>query len=399
MRQAIILAGGRGTRLGERTSCLPKPMLPAGDRPFLETVVRHLAFFNLRKILLVTGYLSDAIERHFGDGSKWGVRIDYARERELAGTGGFLRLFTEMLDDRFLLLNGDTLFDINILDLAACQSNRGTLCAMALRRVEDTARYGAVQVEGERVTGFSEKARGSAGVINGGIYVLDRRAAEYATSVPCSLEKDLLPRMVADGRVCGRVYDGFFIDIGIPSTLESAQRSVPAWWRKPIAFLDRDGVINKDRGYTHAPEQFEWIDGAPEAIRLLNEAGYRVVAVTNQAGIARGYYDEDTFHRFMDWIHDALQPYGARIDAVYYCPHHPTEGQGKYRTACDCRKPAPGLLQQALADFEPDPNGCFLIGDKASDLQAAESAGIKGHLFLAHENLADFVRTILGENR
>jgi D-glycero-D-manno-heptose 1,7-bisphosphate phosphatase len=395
LKQAVILAGGRGTRLGDETRNTPKPMLQAGTWPFLEYLVRHLACYGLRDILLVSGHRGEVIHDYFGDGSRWGCRIRHARERELAGTGGFLQLFREKLDRRFLLLNGDTLFDFNYLDLAALHAERSPLCAIGLRRVADTARYGAVELDGVRVSGFAEKGRSGAGVINGGVYVLDRAAAEYVSAVPCSLEQEVLPRMVAAGQVVGRSYDGFFIDIGIPDTLADAQRSVPAWWRKPLAFLDRDGVINKDKGYVSSAERFEWVDGAPQAIRELNEAGYRVVVVTNQAGIARGYYDEAAFRRHMDWLQQALQPHGAHIDAVYFCPHHPSEGIGDYRADCNCRKPRPGLLEQALRDFPAAPERCFLIGDKESDLAAARAAGVTGYLFRETDNLAVAVGAIM----
>ena len=164
---------------------------------------------------------------------------------------------------------------------------------------------------------------------------------------------------------------------------------------KPIAFLDRDGVINKDVGYLCSPDRFEWVAGVPEAIRLLNDHGYRVVVVTNQAGIARGYYDESDVHHLMDWVKAELQPYGARIDAIYFCPHHPTEGIGNLLVDCECRKPEPGMLIQALADFPANAEDCFLVGDKVSDLQAAAAAGVKGYLFDETENLAEFITRLL----
>ena len=163
---------------------------------------------------------------------------------------------------------------------------------------------------------------------------------------------------------------------------------------RAAAFLDRDGVINRDLGYVHRPDQFEWIADAPDAIRLLNERGYRVIVVTNQSGIGRGLYDEAQFHAFMDWIGARLAEHGARLDAVYFCPHHPTEARAAYRRACDCRKPRPGLILRALADFDLDAGASFLIGDKPSDLEAARAAGVAGHLFAGGSLLA-LVRRIL----
>ena len=158
---------------------------------------------------------------------------------------------------------------------------------------------------------------------------------------------------------------------------------------RPAAFLDRDGVLNVDHGYVGSPDRWEWVAEAPEAIRLLNEAGYLVFVVTNQSGIARGMYDEAAFERLMAWVRDDLARRGARIDAVYFCPHGPDD-------ACACRKPLPGMLLRAMAEWPVRRGGSFLIGDSETDLQAAEAAGLPGHLFPGG-SLKAFVRAAMGE--
>ena len=140
-------------------------------------------------------------------------------------------------------------------------------------------------------------------------------------------------------------------------------------------FLDRDGTINVDHGYVFRAGDFEFIPGAPEAIRRLKDAGYLVVVVTNQAGIARGLYGEDEVHELHRYLDRELERYGAVIDAYYYCPHHPEIGPEPYRRECACRKPFPGMLLQAAADFPLDLSGSFLVGDKLSDIEAGLAAG------------------------
>lgn len=159
-------------------------------------------------------------------------------------------------------------------------------------------------------------------------------------------------------------------------------------------FLDRDGVLNRDLNYVHAAERFEPMPGAAEAIAWANAQGRRVVFVTNQAGIARGYYDEAQFESFTRWIETWLWERGARIEATYYCPHHPTEGKGAYLRACGCRKPQPGMIRAGLADFGFDPARSLLVGDQKTDIAAAEAAGIEGHLFDG-VNLLDFLRPLI----
>jgi D-glycero-D-manno-heptose 1,7-bisphosphate phosphatase len=149
----------------------------------------------------------------------------------------------------------------------------------------------------------------------------------------------------------------------------------------PAAFLDRDGVLNVDHGYVYRPEQLEWIEGAPEAVRLLNEAGYTVIVITNQSGVARGFYDEAAVHRFHAHMQAELERHGAHIDAFYYCPHHPEGTVAEYALRCDCRKPGTGLLERAVREWPIDLTHSFLIGDKPDDLKAAAAFNIEGLLF------------------
>jgi D-glycero-D-manno-heptose 1,7-bisphosphate phosphatase len=163
--------------------------------------------------------------------------------------------------------------------------------------------------------------------------------------------------------------------------------------RRPAAFLDRDGVLNVDRGYTNKPEQLEWIEGAPEAVRLLNAAGYYVLVITNQSGVARGYYDEATVKSFHARMQDSLAAHGAHIDAFYYCPHHPEGIIKTLAVPCRCRKPGPGMLEQAAREWPIDISASFLIGDKDDDIAAAAAFNIRGIKFNSQiDSLPDLMR-------
>jgi D-glycero-D-manno-heptose 1,7-bisphosphate phosphatase len=150
---------------------------------------------------------------------------------------------------------------------------------------------------------------------------------------------------------------------------------------RPAAFLDRDGTLNVDVDYASRPDQIVWIDGAVEAIRRLNAAGWWVIVVTNQSGVARGMYGEETVTALHDWMARDLARQGARVDAFYYCPHHETKGVGRYRVACDCRKPAPGMLLRAMADWPIDRARSFMLGDRPRDVEAGEAAGVTSYLY------------------
>ncbi|WP_449621687.1 D-glycero-alpha-D-manno-heptose-1,7-bisphosphate 7-phosphatase [Robertmurraya sp. Marseille-Q9965] len=159
---------------------------------------------------------------------------------------------------------------------------------------------------------------------------------------------------------------------------------------RPAVFFDRDGVLNEDLGYVYQQKQFKWIPGAMKTIKYLKNEGYSIFVITNQSGIGRGYYTEADVHQLHLWMNEKLyQRYGVKIDAFYFCPHHPTFGIGSYKIECQCRKPKSGLIHQAFQDFDIDITASIVIGDKKSDMAAAEEAGLTGWLFLGR-NLYDF---------
>jgi len=392
--QAVILAGGKGTRLGELTRHTPKPLLRVGGAPFIVSLIAELSRFGFDDFILLVGPFKDKFKDVLAGNVPVGVQVSCVPEPEPAGTGGALRYAGDRLARRFLMLNGDSFFDFNYLDLTQRRLPGDWVARIALRRIEDTGRYGAVTLEGHTVTEFGEKSRSGAGMINGGIYWLKREILDRITALPCSMEIDLLPPLVAESLVQGKSYDGNFIDIGTPEDFERSQGLLKNWRRRPAAFLDRDGVLNRDTGYVHCPEEFDWMPGAKRAVRYLNDRGYLVFVVTNQAGIARGYYRPDDVFSLHGWVNKKLKKSGAHIDRFYFCPHHPEAGDGEYTRVCDCRKPAPGMILAGLDEWPVDPAASFLIGDNQTDVEAAGRAGIRGNLFDGN-NLYFAVRDIV----
>ncbi len=389
--QALILAGGRGTRLGDKTAFVPKPMMDVAGRPFIDYLIRNLIRHGIRDIVLSTGYLSNAISDYIGTGVQYGARIRHVTEDIPLGTGGAVKNCESILNDQFFVLNGDTLFDINFAALDSLSTN-----AVALRHIGDASRYGAVEVDGNLVTKFNEKGKSGPGLISGGILRLNKEALDLLPDGPSSLESDLLPTLVSKEQLAGLPAAGYFIDIGLPETLELAQEEIPDWERKPIAFLDRDGVLNEDHGYVHRIEDFDWIKDAKEAVRRLNETGYHVVVVTNQAGIARGYYAEEDFAHLTAWMQSELWTVGAHIDKVNYCPFHPDGVVGKYSKASNDRKPNPGMLEKTFRSLPHKKPGSFMIGDADKDEEAAQKAGVAFHRY-SSGSLLSLVEKILDQ--
>jgi D,D-heptose 1,7-bisphosphate phosphatase len=397
--QCAVLVGGLGTRLGTQTANTPKPILPCGDRPFLAWLLRELVRFGVTEFLLLTGYLSAAVEKAAQDivaALPREAGISISEEPVSAGTGGAIYHARDRLDERFLLCNGDSLLDCNIADVlaAAAKDDESVTGRMVLRQLGDASRFGVVTCDGDRITGFSERPPpGTGGIINAGIYVFRRRLVE-SLSAQCSLEVDVLPHLASGGALRGTLGGGYFRDIGTPEDFARAQAEIPRLLHRRAVFFDRDGVLNIDHGYVGTRERFEWMPGALEAIRYVTQARWHVFVVTNQSGVARGHYDEAAVRDLLDWMADEARRAGGTIDDVRYCPFHEEAVLDAYHRASDWRKPGPGMVVDLIRTWELDPARGVMIGDQPTDMAAAAAAGVPGHLFPGG-NLLEFVQRIV----
>lgn len=384
-RQCVILVGGVGTRLGTLTERTPKPLLPVGGRPFLDYLLLEAARFGFDRIILLAGYLGG----QFADGFA-GVRrlagrdvvIQVVVEPEPAGTGGALEFLRDFADDSFLLMNGDSWFDLDLRAFATTAQGDDALVSMALRQTVDTSRFGLVELEGRRVARFLPRgAAANAGLINAGVYFMRRAMLDQIPPRPCSLEADVFPALAAAGLLAGVIEQGFFIDIGVPADYAAADSLIASQRRRPAVFFDRDGVLNEDRGYTHRPEDLRWLRGAREAIKRVNACGGYAFVVTNQAGVARGFYGESDIERFHAEMNWQLMEIGAHVDEYVYCPYHPKGAIAEYRRDADCRKPKPGMILELMARWPIELQRSLLIGDKDIDLAAAAAVGLPATLY------------------
>lgn len=399
-RQAVVLCGGMGSRLGPLTRATPKPLLQIGERPFLCWVLGELVRHGVEEVVLLAGFeAQQVVDFAEVEAARLGIEIAVEIEPRPAGTGGALWQARHRLDERFLMLNGDSLFDINLLGLwSAARSNDDAIATLALRQLPDAARFGVVECDGDRVLRFAARPTSPGPcLVNGGVYVLSRRIINFLRP-ECSIEQDVFPVLAASGRVTGVPSDGFFIDIGVPDSFEEASETVPRHFRRPAVFLDRDGVINEDYGHVGTVDRFVWRPGVERAIRALNDAGVFVFVVTNQAGVARGYYGEADVAALHAHIRTELAKVGAHIDDFRYCPFHPEGTVADYATASSWRKPEPGMLVDLLAHWDIDREASLLIGDMPHDVEAARRAGIAGRL-IGDDALDDVVSTWLSARR
>jgi D,D-heptose 1,7-bisphosphate phosphatase len=410
IRQLVILAGGQGTRLKQVTGDLPKPMALIGGIPVLEHQVRAAARDGFEEVVFLTSYRSEVIESHFGDGSRWKVKFRYCLDESPLGTAGATLAALDQLDERFLLLYGDVMHDVDLRQFAEFHCTRQEAAATLLVHPNDHPQDSDLVEMGDdaRITCFHgyPHAPGSfyRNVVNAGLYALTRSALALYAGIPGKQDfaKDLFPRMVREGRALYGYFSREYIkDMGTPERLAMVNRhyeqgriqELHASHPVPAIFLDRDGTVIRQVPFLSRADQVELIEGAARAIRQIHDANRLAVLVTNQPVIARG---ECSVHE-LERIHGRMEHLLATeaktyLDAIYYCPHHPDSGfpgeVAALKIACDCRKPNTGMIRQAVPDLNIDLEHSWMIGDSMRDWQTACNAGIQAMLVRTGEATA-----------
>ncbi len=391
---AVIMAGGKGTRIAALNSAVPKPMLPVCGKPVLEHQIACLREQGITDIILTVGYLADQIMAYFGDGSRFGVRMEYIREDAPLGTAGALFYLNGRVKDSFFLLNGDMIFNVDfqrMMDFHRAHDAEATLLVHPNNHPYDSGII--VADEDDRVCGWltKEDERGwYSNRVNAGVHVLSPHILELLMRpVKTDLDRDILRPSIPSGRIYAYRSPEYVKDMGTPERIQEVERDLETGFvqRKSLrqkqraVFLDRDGTLNKYVGFLKRPEQLELLDGAAEAVRRINRSGFLAIVVTNQPVIARGEVSWAELREIHNKLETLLGREGAYLDDIFICPHHPDKGfpgeRAEYKLDCGCRKPKPGLLLQAAEKYNIDLSQSWMIGDSESDVRAGEAAGCR----------------------
>jgi histidinol-phosphate phosphatase family protein len=390
--QAVILAGGRGTRLGPITDTRPKPMVEFHGKPFLEYIVEMLRDQGFERILMLLGYLPEAIQTHFEDGDRWGVDIEYSVTGPDDLTGHRMKVAADLLDPCFLLLYCDNYWPMRFDDMWDRFAAADAPAMVTVYSNRDGYSRDGVRVgESGHVEAF-DRSRRSPGLqgVEISYAILRRSVLELLPAEDAPFEEAVYPPLVERGELLAYMTDHRYYSVGSLERLPLTEHFLA---RRPAVILDRDGVLNErppKAQYVRSPDEFQWLPGAKAALCLFTEAGFLVIVVSNQAGIARGAMREGDLARIHDLMKAEAAAAGGSIDAIYYCPHDWDEG-------CECRKPKPGMLFSAQRDFDLDLTRTPFIGDDERDEEAAVAAGCPALLVSDETTLLHLARDLVAD--
>ena len=392
--KVVIMAGGKGTRIAQVNATVPKPMIPIEGKPILEYQIETLKKQGYTDIILIVGHMGNVIQKYFGDGSAFGVQISYIVEEQPLGTAGALYSLKDEIQNDFLLLNGDIIFDVDIQKFLEYHCNQRTAATILTHPNSHPYDSGIIIADDKnRVTNWLHKEDERLWYknrVNAGLHMFSPRIFEsFHEAKKCDLDRDVLKPLIKEGELS--VYDSpeYIKDMGTPDRyyaviedIKSGKVSAKNLKNKQKAiFLDRDGTINKYVGFLTDINEFELLDGVTEAIKMINESGYLAIVVTNQPVIARGEVSVEELQEIHNKMETLLGQAGAYIDDIFYCPHHPHKGyegeRPEYKIECECRKPKPGMLFAAAEKYNIDLSESWMIGDGENDIEAGKNAGCK----------------------
>lgn len=391
---AVISAGGKGTRVASVDGSLPKPMLPILGKPVLQYQIECLRQQGISKIILTIGHLGEQIRCFFGDGSRFNVQIKYIEENEPLGTAGALYYLKNRIDNDFLYLNGDLIFDVQLERMMAFHKNHHAEITLLGHPNDHPYDSGLIVPSSDgRVHGWLTKEdarRWYHNCVNAGIHIISPAVLNRLDKLKkLDLDRELIRPSISGGKVFVYRTPEYVKDMGTPERIAEVEKDLQSGLiqkknlseKQKAVFLDRDGTLNRYVGFLRTTEELELLEGAAEAVRRINRSGYLTIVVTNQPVIARGevtWEQLDEIHRKLETL---LGEHGAYLDDIFICPHHPEKGfageRPEYKIDCNCRKPKPGLLLQAAEKYNIDLSESWMMGDSPRDIAAGQAVGCR----------------------
>lgn len=405
--KTIIMAGGKGTRIQSISSDIPKPMIQINGIPVLEREILSLRDQGFTDFILTVSYLGEIVKNYFGDGSRFGVDIEYYDERIPLGNAGALFKLKEKMTDPFLLLNADVVFDVDFKRFVAFHGEHGGLVSLFTHPNDHPYDSGLIVAdeigkvlswltkEDDRPIYYKNRVNAGLHIISPRIFdLIDIDSGKIGKKIngevlKVDLDRQILKPLVETGKMYCYDSPEYVKDMGTSERFYQVKNDFIAGRvnsrnlskKQKAIFLDRDGTINKYKGFLCNIDDFELIDGVAEAIKKINKIGFLCIVTTNQPIIARGEVTWDELKEIHNKMETLLGLEGAYLDDIYFCPHHPDKGYegeiSEMKMDCICRKPKPGMLIKASEKFNIDLSQSYIIGDGENDIKAGKEAGCK----------------------
>ena len=392
----VITAGGKGTRLSSITKDIPKPMVKICDKPILQYQVECLRKNNISDIYILIGYLGNVIKEYFKDGSDFGVSIHYVEEFEPLGSAGSLFYLRDIIKDDFVFIFGDLMLDVYLDRMIKFhKKHKAMITLLSHPNSHPFDSDLIISNADDLVLGIDSKHNVRNyyyhNLVNSGVYVVSHLIFRnfFKEATKTDFEKDILAIELHNKTVFSYHSTEYVKDAGTPDRYDSicddtkngVVQAKNLSKKQKCIFIDRDGTINKYKGFIRNIADIELEDGAAEGIKKINKSDYLTIVITNQPVIARGEVTTDDLYLFHSKLETILGEKGAYYDDLFYCPHHPDSGflgeVKELKINCDCRKPKIGLLLKAKEKYNIDLTKSFFVGDSTIDVQTGKNAGTK----------------------
>jgi D,D-heptose 1,7-bisphosphate phosphatase len=393
--KAVIQAGGKGTRLAQYTRELPKPLLEIGDKSILEHQIDLLKRYGIKDIIIIVNHLKKMIIDRFGNGKTLGVSIQYFEEKSPLGTVGGIKEIEHMLTEDFIVFYSDIIINMNLQRFIKFHKDKNSICTLVLHPNDHPYDSDLIEIDKDnRVIAVHpkphEKGKYYKNLVNAGVYIFSPLFLKHLEKgKKADFGKDIFPVVYKDIMLFGYNTFEYLKDTGTPERLEQVNADYKSGKihqlnfekKQKAIFMDRDGVTNVEKDLIYRPEDMELFSFTPEAIREINKSDYLSIIVSNQSVIARNLCTIDELEYIHKKIETELGNEHSKLDAIYYCPHHPDKGypeeRAEYKIDCECRKPKTGMFRQAANDYNIDLSKSWMIGDAERDIIAGKNSGCK----------------------
>ena len=367
----VILAGGKGSRIKKFLGKDPKPLLKIKKINFLQILLNKYAKYNFRKIYLLIGYRSKKIFNKFHNKEINFIKINCIKEKKLMGTGGCLFKLRNKLDN-FILVNGDTFFDIDVNKFLELKDGSNNSMALTKNRNYKKNKLLSNLSLKKKYVYYSKKKL----LMNGGVYFFNKNIFNYIFNKKMSLEFDIIPKLIHKKLLTGKVFNNFFLDIGTEKNLKIAKKIIPIYLKKPAAFLDRDGVINEDLSYVSSSNRFIIRKNVAKGLKLLIKKNYYIFIISNQSGIGKKKFTHLEFFKFNNYFKNFFSKHKIFFDQIEYCLFHKDSKIVKFQKNSKFRKPGNLMVKKIFKNWFVDQKKSFMIGDKNSDKICAKKSNL-----------------------